>query len=171
MSVKDKVIFGLMIILLAGGGYIQYTYTQVLERMNVLETKQLKHVDEVNTKFSEDLRKLNLQFIGRGKHLQRAQKDILANTDLIHRTADSLISMIEEVDYNLGEFKRATEKEFVSVKQDIQDQQDAFDSQRRRTNRRFSDIEQNITLLQNDLKKINDKLAAEEEGKKKKGRK
>ncbi|MFQ6613510.1 MAG: hypothetical protein ACE5D1_01580 [Fidelibacterota bacterium] len=170
MSVKDKVIFGLMIILLVGGGYIQYTYTKVMERMNVLEAKQLKHVDEVNKDFSEDLRKLNLQFIGRGKHLQKAQKDILANTDLIHQTADSLISMIEEVDYNLGLLKRSTEKEFSSVRQDIQDQQEAFDSQRRRTSRRFSDIEQSVTLLQNELKKINDKLSADEQPKKK-GRK
>jgi len=168
MSVKDKVIFGLMIILLAGGGYIQYTYTLVMERMDVMEKKQLKHVDEVNADFSEELRKLNLQFIGRGKHLQKAQKDIVANTDLIHQTTDSLNSMIEDVEYSLAEFKRATEKQFKSVNQDIQDQQDAFDSQRRRTNRRFSDIEQNITLIQNDLKKINDQLA---EDTNKKGRK
>ncbi|RMF10593.1 MAG: hypothetical protein D6762_01180 [Candidatus Neomarinimicrobiota bacterium] len=165
MSVKDKVIFGLMILLLAGGGYIQYTYTKVMDRMDVLEKKQLKHVDQVNQDFSEQLRKLNLQFIGRGKHLQKAQKDIVANTELIHSTADSLTTQIEDVAYNLDEFKRRTERDFKTVKQDIQDQQEAFASQQRRDRTRFANIEEDITLIKTDIKKINDQLTGEKKKK------
>ena len=83
MSVKDKIIFGIMIILIAGGSYLQYSYSKIMDRMDVLETEQLAHVDEVNNEFREDLRKLNLQFIGRGKHLRRAQEAIVTNTAVL----------------------------------------------------------------------------------------
>jgi len=166
MSVKDKVIFGLMIILIVGGGYIQYTYTQVMKRMDIMEQKQLKHVDEVNSEFSDRLHTLELEFIGRAKHIKKAQKDIVANTDLIHATNDTLTSEIEDVAYNLDNFKRDTQKDFGSVRQDIQDQQDALSSERRQTRLHFSDVEQSITLLQNDLKKIQDKLAEADKDKK-----
>ena len=54
MSVKDKIIFGIMIILIAGGSYIQYSYSKIMDRMDVLDTEQLAHVDEVNNDFRED---------------------------------------------------------------------------------------------------------------------
>jgi len=154
MKAKDKIIFGLMILLIIGGGYIQYTYTEAEKHMVAIEETIKTRVDEVNDEFREDLRKLNLQFIGRGKHVRRAQQDIIANTKLIGRTADSLGTMIEDVAYKLNEFERDVNKRFLSAEQDLRDLQDSFDSERRRNTRRFSDIEQQITSLQNDLNEI-----------------
>ena len=74
MSVKDKIIFGVLIILIAVAGYFQYMATNMISRMDELNENDSKHVDVVHNEFREDLRKLNLQFIGRGKHLQKAQK-------------------------------------------------------------------------------------------------
>ena len=51
--------------------------------------------------FREDLRKLNIRFEGRGKHIRKAQEDIIANTDLINQKAAELLDKIEEVQYNL----------------------------------------------------------------------
>jgi uncharacterized membrane protein YccC len=154
MSVKDKVIFGLMVLLVAGGGYIQYSYTQIMDRMDVMEQKQLTHVDEVNKEFREDLRKLNLQFIGRGKHLHQAQLDIIANTDLIHAVTDSLASLIDDVQYELRELDRDVNRRFSSVEQNIRDLDESLEGDRRRYRRRFSDIEQNLDLLDIRLKEI-----------------
>ena len=154
MSVKDKIIFGLMLLLVIGGGYIYYNYTEIVRQMDVMKEKQFVHVREVNDEFREDLRKLNLQFSGRGKQLQKAQLDIIANTELIGKTADSLTTLIEDVAYNLSEFERDVNKRFVSVEQDLRDLEDSFESERRRNTRRFSDLEQQITSLQNDLNEI-----------------
>ena len=154
MSIKDKIIFSIMFLLIAGGVYIQFSYFQAMDRMAMMEAEQIKHVDEVNKEFREDLRKLNLQFIGRGKHLRKAQEDIIANTELIHFTADSLGSLIEDVAFNLSELDREVQKHFRSIEEEISDLKDDFKSERRKNSRKLSDIDQLITTLQNDLKEI-----------------
>ena len=154
MSIKDKIIFSIMFLLISGGAYIQFSYFQAMDRMAMMEAEQIKHVDEVNKEFREDLRKLNLQFIGRGKHLRKAQEDIIANTELIHFTADSLGSLIEDVAFNLSELDREVQKHFRSIEEEISDLKDDFKSERRKNSRKLSDIDQLITTLQNDLKEI-----------------
>ena len=154
MSIKDKIIFSIMFLLIAGGVYIQFSYFQAMDRMAMMEAEQIKHVDEVNKEFREDLRILNLQFIGRGKHLRKAQEDIIANTELIHSTADSLGSLIADVAFNLSELDREVQKHFRSIEEDISELKYDFKSERRKNSRKLSDIDQSITTLQNDLKEI-----------------
>ena len=89
MSVKDKIIFGILVILIAVAGYFQYMASNMISRMDELNENDSKHVDVVHNEFREDLRKLTLKFIGRGKHLQKAQQDIVANTEFIEYVTDS----------------------------------------------------------------------------------
>jgi len=154
MNLKDKIFLLVMVGLIAGGCFIWYTYTEITERMNQMEDEQLTHVDQVNNEFRKDLKTLDLQFIGRGKHVRKAQKDIIANNELILFVSDSLGSLIDDVAYNLNELSRDVEKHFVSVEQNIRDIEEGFDSQRRRVSRRFSDLEQSISTLQTSLKEI-----------------
>ncbi len=154
MSLKDKVIFVIIVLLVAGGGYIQWNYTQVMDRMDGIDKKQFTHVDEVNKEFRDDLKRLDLQFIGRGKHLQKAQNDIVANENRIIALTDSLTRLIEDLSYEFDEFVRETEKEFATLNSDLGDLEDNVDGERRRNARRFSDIEQTVTTLQNSLQEI-----------------
>ena len=103
MSVKDKIIFGTLVILIAVAGYFQYMASNMISRMDELNENDSKHVDVVHNEFREDLRKLTLKFIGRGKHLQKAQQDIVANTEFIEYVTDSLGNAIQLVQYNLDE--------------------------------------------------------------------
>ena len=48
MSIKDKIIFIVIFILIVGGAYIQFSYFQIMDRMDVLEEEQIKHVVDVN---------------------------------------------------------------------------------------------------------------------------
>ena len=104
MSVKDKVIFGLLAVLLAGGGYFQWMASDMKTRMDTLNQNDEEHLDTIDREFREDLRKLNLRFEGRGKHIRKAQLDIIANTDLIIKNTDSLLSLIDDVDFKLDNF-------------------------------------------------------------------
>ena len=154
MSVKDKVIFIVIVLLIAGGGYIYFNYTQIMDRMDRMDREQFTHVEEVNNEFREDLRRLDLQFIGRGKHLQKAQQDILANANRIEVVTDSLAGLIADVDYELKELIRTSSRQFAALEGDLNDLQDNVDDERRRNARRFSDLEQSVTNLQNSLKEI-----------------
>ena len=154
MNLKDKIFILIVVGLILGGGYIWYTYTEITERMIQMEKEQETHVDQVNIEFRKGLKTLDLQFIGRGKHVRKAQKDIISNRELILSKSDSLGSLIDDVAYNLNELSRDVDKHFISVEQNIRDIEESFDSQRRRINRRFSDIEQSLSTLRTGLKEI-----------------
>ncbi len=170
MSVKDKIIFGVLIVLIGVAGYFQYMATNMIARMDELNKNDLEHVDVVHNEFREDLRKLNLQFIGRGKHLQKAQQDIIANTEYIEYVTDSLGNAIQEVQYNLDELDRTVAKQFANVEDDIQDLTDSFNRERRRSKGERAEIKQTITVMQSEIKALNDKVfgVPEEEKEKKK---
>ena len=169
MSVKDKIIFGVLVVLIGVAGYFQYIATNMIVRMDELNRNDSEHVDVVHNEFREDLRKLNLQFIGRGKHLQKAQRDIIANTKYIEYVTDSLGNAIQEVQYNLDELDRTVAKQFANVEDDIQDLTDSFNRERRRSKSERTEIKQTITVMQSEIKTLNDKVfgVPEEEEKKK----
>ena len=154
MNLKDKIFLLIVVGFIVGGSYIWYTYTEITERMIQMEKEHETHIDQVNKEFRKNLKTLDLQFIGRGKHVRQAQKDIVSNRELILSKSDSLGSLIEDVAYDLNELSRNVDKHFISVEQNIRDIEESFDSQRRRINRRPSDIEQNVSTLQTGLKEI-----------------
>ena len=154
MSVKDKIILLLMILLLVGGVYVYYTYTLVMDRMDLMEKQQYTHIDEVNKEFRDGLNKLDLQFVGRGKHLQTAQRNIVANTNLINNVNENLNSKIEDVSYDLDEAVREINNEISGVSRDLGDLRADVDSERRRNTRRLTDIEQSITNVKNSVKEL-----------------
>ena len=154
MSIKDKIIFGIFIIIIAAGGYFQWISDDMKSRMDVLNQNDQEHLDVIDKEFREDLRNLNLRFEGRGKHIRKAQQDIIANTNLINTTASELNDKIDEVQYNLDEFSRITDIKIDKANNALIDLEDSFDSQRRQNRRKFSDIEQTITQLQNQVKEL-----------------
>ncbi|MCH2314654.1 MAG: hypothetical protein MK411_11755 [SAR202 cluster bacterium] len=158
MGAKDKIIFGVLVVLIGVAGYFQYKATNMIARMDKLNKNDSEHVDVVHNEFREDLRKLNLQFIGRGKHLQKAQQDIIANTIYIEYVTDSLGNAIQEVQYNLDELDRTVAKQFANVEDDIQDLTDSFNRERRRSKSERAEIKQTITVMQSELKVLNDKV-------------
>jgi len=154
MSIKDKIIFGVLIIIIAAGGYFQWVSDDMKSRMDVLNQNDQEHLDVIDKEFREDLRNLNLRFEGRGKHIRKAQQDIIANTNLINTTASELNDKIDEVQYNLDEFSRITDIKIDKANNALIDLEDSFDSQKRQNRRKFSDIEQTITQLQNQVKEL-----------------
>ena len=154
MSIKDKIIFGIFIIIIAAGGYFQWISDDMKSRMDVLNQNDQEHLDVIDKEFREDLRNLNLRFEGRGKHIRTAQQDIIANTNLINTTASELNDKIDEVQYNLDEFSRITDLKIDKANNALNDLEDSFNSQGRQNRRKFSDIEQTITQLQNQVKEL-----------------
>ena len=165
MSIKDKIIFGVLVIIIAAGGYFQWISDDMKSRMDVLNQNDQEHLDVIDKEFREDLRNLNLRFEGRGKHIRTAQQDIIANTNLINTTASELNDKIDEVQYNLDEFSRITDIKFDKANNALNDLEDSFNSEKRKNRRKFSDIEQTITQLQNQVKELH---KPKEDGEKKK---
>ena len=156
MNAKDKFVFGLLGALFIGAFYFQFLTDELNKRMDTLNLADKEHVDIVLNEFSDSLRVYNLRFIGRGKHLRKAQKDIVANADLIEKNTDSLASMIDDVNFTLDNFMRNTKKKFRDVNNDIDDLSTEVQGTIRKLKQSISDLEQKSTTLEKRLKEIED---------------
>ena len=163
MTVKDKVVFGLLTLLIIAGGYFQWLSNDMKSRMEELNTADVEHVNIIDKEFRESLRKYNIKFEGRGKHIRKAQEDIIANLELINQKSQELKDLIDNVQYNLDEYSRITDKKIDRTNNDLIDLQDSFDSQNRQDRRKFADIEQKLTQLQNEINELKPDEEEEEE--------
>ena len=154
MNTKDKLLFGLLMLLFIGAFYFQYLTEKLNLRMDELNLADKEHVDIVLDQFSDSLRVYNLRFIGRGKHLRKAQKDIVSNMDLIEKNTDSLASMIDEVGYRLENFVRDTEKKFRNLENDLDDLSTDTQGKIRKLKQGISDLEQKSSTIAKRLKEI-----------------
>lgn len=154
MRNADKIIIGLLIALILGAGYFQYLADELNKRMDEINTIDQKLVDRVEDQFADSLRQYNLRFIGRGKHIRKAQADIIDNTDLIVKNTDSLLSLIDDVDFKLDNFIRETERNFRNVTNDLEDLSDEFRTNSRRTKQKIADLEQARDQFSKDLKEV-----------------
>ena len=156
MNGKDKFIFFILLLLILGAGYY-YTMTEsIFLKMDKLQTADKNHVDKVLGAYADSLDRYNLRFIGRGKHMRKMQKDIVANTDLIEKNTDSLATMIDDVSFTLDNFIRKTEKDFRNVNNDIDDLATVFKGAVRKLKQGISDLEQLTKTLDKRLKEIED---------------
>ena len=156
MNAKDKFVFGLLGVLIVGAFYFQFLTDELNNRMDELNLADKEHVDIVLNEFSDSLRVYNLRFIGRGKHLRKAQKDIIANTELIEKNTDSLASMIDDVSFTLDNFIRNTKKNFRNVNNDIDDLATEVKGTIRKLKQSISDLEQKASTLEKRLREIED---------------
>lgn len=156
MTGKDKFVFLILALLTAGAIFLKMESDKINIRMDELNQADVQHVNKINDEFADSLRVYNLRFIGRGKHLRQAQKDIIANTDLITKNTDSLASLIDDVSYTLDNFMRNTEKDFREVRDDIDDLGIELKGNIKRLKRNLSDVQDRVTTIDKRLKEIED---------------
>ena len=147
MNGKEKFIFAILIALVGGAFYFQIMTDELNLRMDELDLADKSHVDKVLNEFSDSLRVYNLRFNGRGKHLRKAQKDILSNSDLIEKNTDSLATMIDDVGFRLDNFQRSTEKNFRNLNSDLDDLATEMKGTLRKIKLNISALEQTNTSL------------------------
>ena len=75
---------------------------------------------------------------------------------MITQKAAELLDKIEEVQYNLDEYARITDKKIDRTNNNLTDLEDSFESQKRQTRRKFADLEQTLTQLQNQVKELHE---------------
>ena len=170
METRDKLLILIVVAWIGAAVYFKSTTDQMFARMDDMEQLQIKHVDDVNKEFRSDLKTLNLQFIGRGKHLRKAQKDIVFNTQRINHVTDSLGRNIETVELDLENFQRDTEQSFANEAKAREDHKTDFNSFKRQQRRFIGDLDQRVTTVETDVTDLNERVPPKEVDEKKTGR-
>ena len=158
MNTRDKLLILIVVAWIGAAVYFKSTTDKMFVRMDEMEQLQTKHVDKVNEEFREDLKTLNLQFIGRGKHLRKAQKDIVGNTKLINHVTDSLGRNIETVALDLENFQRDTEQSFATAAKGRDDIESDLNSFKRQQRRFTGDLDQRLSTVETDVADLNERV-------------
>jgi len=156
MNIKDKVVYFILLGLIAGGVFLKFENDKMSVRMDDLNSADIRHEEKIEDPFTDSLRQYNLRFIGRGKHIRKAQNDIVANNDLIKSSTDSLASLIDDVGYTLDNFIRSTDKNFKEVRNDIDDLGIEIRGNIKRLKRNISDVQDLVSTIDKRLKEIED---------------
>ena len=158
MNIRDKLLILIIVAWIGAAVYFKSTTDKMFVRMDEMEQLQNNHVDKVNKEFREDLRTLNLQFIGRGKHLRKAQKDIVDNTKLINHVTDSLGRNIETVALDLENFQRDAEQDFAKAAEGRDGIESDLGSFKRQQRRFTGDLDQRLTTVETDVADLNERV-------------
>ena len=158
MNTRDKLLILIIVAWIGAAVYFKSTTDKMFVRMDEMEQLQNKHVDKVNKEFRKDLKTLNLQFIGRGKHLRKAQKDIVDNTKLVNHVTDSLGRNIETVALALENFQRETEQSFANAAKRRDDIESSLSSFKRQQRRFTGDLDQRLTTVETDVADLNERV-------------
>ena len=160
--------FIIFFIILAIGYYwviIDDTRTQ---KMSQLATSDLELTGNVNSTI-EVYDRLEKKWIGTSKHVQTLQNETNAHYKAYSEQMDSIDIVFEEIKFTIEQLEETLIRKIDRVKDDVRNLEDGFETFKRSTNRTVREIKQNISTIQDDINKINEKVfpPTEEEEKKK----
>ncbi|MFQ6607767.1 MAG: hypothetical protein ACE5EE_04420 [Fidelibacterota bacterium] len=158
METRDKVLILIVVAWIAAAVWFKITTDQVADEMSNIREMLSDHVDKVNKEFRDNLYDLELNFIGREKHLKAAQDSIANNKSFTKKVRSSLKRKIENVSGDLESFERKTESDFEDMGGKIEKNKSDLSSFKRTTRRNLNDHGRNITTLQKDIETIQEKI-------------
>lgn len=161
----------IVLVLLVGVAiYYAFEASQVNNRMDALNAQDSIHV--VNIKeFDHNLHDLELQFIGRGKHIQEFQHELKMLNLRLDKTEQLFASKIDSVSLLISELRMNIEAELTRLGSQQEQTANRLSQLQRQTNRTILDLQTAASRLNRelgDLEKRVKKLETPPEEKKKK---
>ncbi|RKY56639.1 MAG: hypothetical protein DRP89_01020 [Candidatus Neomarinimicrobiota bacterium] len=159
-----------IVLLVAVAVYFAFIIGKVNARMDVLNTQDSVIV-EVNNEFDHNLHDLELQFIGRGKHIQQFQRALKDMDRKLDETAIMFAAKIDSVLLVFSEFQMNTETELGNLKSEQDQISDRLSELKRKYNRRLTDLETALPSINRKIGALEKRVkAVEPEEKEKKSR-
>lgn len=106
----------------------------------------------------EDYRRLDLKFLGRGKHIKEMQDDIVFLRGRLQTVSDSLGNKIEETNYILQQVEEMLQKDIRNMGSELRALSDDLSTYKRRTNRDILDMKEVISRMEDDLMALDEQV-------------
>lgn len=107
----------------------------------------------------EDYRRLDLKFLGRGKHIKQMQDDIVFLRGRLQTVSDSLGNKIEETNFFLQQAEEMLREDIRNLNSELRTLSDDLATYKRRTNRSILDMQEDISRIEDDLKALEEKVS------------
>ena len=139
------------------------------QKMTQLADSDMELSGNVNSTI-EVYDRLEKKWIGTSKHVQTLQNETHAHYKAYGDQMDSIDIVFEEIKFTIEQLEETLTRKIDRVKDDVRNLEDGFETFKRSTNRAIREVKQNISTIQDDINKINEKVfpPIEEEEKKKK---
>ena len=144
-------------IILAIGYYWMVVDDTRTQRMAELADSDEELSGDVNATIEVHDR-LEIKWIGTSKHVQTLQNETHAHYAAYAAQIDSIDIVFEEIKFSIEQLEEILTRKIDRVKDDVKNLEDGFESFKRSTNRTVREIKQNISIIQDDINTLNEKV-------------
>ena len=127
---------------------------QTMEALRESDVELQGHKEVID----EEYRRLDLRFVGRGKHIQTMQNQIASLQERLRTVSDSLGNKIEETNYFLQQTEELLRADIRDLSSELRTLTDDLATYKRRTNRSILDMQEVLTRLEGDLKALDEQV-------------
>ncbi len=142
------------LIILAGAYFWVVVHENDTIKVNDINTRLELQNDNINT-ISEEQNRLDLRYIGHGKHLKEIQDEFRAHYDEYTKKMGQIDDEFIKMQLDMDELGKRLTKKINGVKSDLEDIQDEYDANFRNYQRRISNLEKSQETMVQDIKDIN----------------
>jgi len=128
-----------------------------VETMEALRQSDVELQGHKNV-IDEDYRRLDLKFLGRGKHIKEMQDDIVFLRGRLQTVSDSLGNKIEETNFFLQQAEELLREDIRNMSSELRALSDDLATYKRRTNRDILDTKEVISRMEDDLKALDEQV-------------
>ena len=151
-------------IILAVGYYWLFVDQERQNTMSILTESDETITDNINT-VSELERRLELRYVGHGKHLQGIQDEFRAHYKVYAEKMDSIDMVIEEIKFTMQQMEDKLIKKIDRTNDAVDNLSDTYESFKRKTNRTTREIQLDISTIKDDINVIYERLPEEKKKK------
>ena len=132
--------------------------------MEILAESDISISDNINT-VSELERRLELRYIGHGKHLKTIQDEFKDHYEIYSEKMDSIDMVIEEIKFSIQQMEDKLIKKIDRTNDSVENLSDTFESFKRKTNRTTREIQLDVSTIKDDINVIMERLPEEKKKK------
>ena len=151
-------------IILAVGYYWFFVDQERENKMEILAESDISISDNINT-VSELERRLELRYIGHGKHLKTIQDEFKDHYEIYSEKMDSIDMVIEEIKFSIQQMEDKLIKKIDRTNDSVENLSDTFESFKRKTNRTTREIQLDVSTIKDDINVIMERLPEEKKKK------
>jgi len=147
------------LIILSGLYYWFIVHEENIIAIDTIAERNELQSDSINT-VTELERRLELRYIGHGKHLQTIQNEFKAHYAEYTVKIDSIDMVLEGIKFSIEQLDEKLVRKIYKVQDDLRNLSDDFDRNKRSTNRTLRDLQQSLSTLEDDVKKMEEYMPA-----------
>ena len=155
-------LINILVVILVGfslyyGIIVDHKRVDTMEALSQSDVELQGHKNVID----EEYRRLDLRFIGRGKHIRRMQENLVFLHMRLQTVSDSLGNKIEETNYLVQQVEEMLREDIRDLDDELRALTDDLATYKRRTNRDIFDMKEVISRMEDDLKALDEKVNPE----------